>query len=78
MLKFLKLTIVCPDKEYCQNDVTIRYVEDTDGMCIHAPFQGCDYFNCSENCIKCVQSLNKILFKNQELYKSAVQQKIRP
>lgn len=77
-MKFLNIVVVCPCDTNNKYELTIRYVEDTDGMCIHAPFQGCDYFNCSENCIKCVQSLNKILFKNQELYKSVVQQKIRP
>ena len=77
MIKFLKLTIVCPGKEYEKNDVTIRYIEDVDGLCIHSPFQGCDFFNCSENCKKCVKSLNNILFNNQELYKSTTKKEIR-
>lgn len=77
-MKFLKITVVCPATPHAKYKLTVRYTKDADGLCIHAPFDGCNFFNGSATCTKCAASLNTILYKNQELYVAGANTEINP
>ena len=77
-MKFLKIIVVCPVDPHNKYNLTIPYLMDSHGVCIHSPVQGCDFFNGSETCVKCSASLNSILFKNQELYLFGANTTINP
>ena len=77
-MKFLKITVVCPAAPHSKYKLTVRYQKDADGVFVHQPIEGCDFFNGSATCTKCAASLNTILYKNQELYVAGANTEINP
>lgn len=77
-MKFLKITVVCPTAPHSKYKLTVRYQKDADGVFVHQPIEGCDFFNGSAICTKCAESLNSILYTNQNLFAPGADTEINP